>query len=245
VYYAEFLKVRRGLIGPVIAAVGIVLLNWYISWQFHAQSQDHVKGAPIPFFVVFAIGGLAASIYAIVIGGLADENGGHLPLAWSKPVSRSWYAVQVFAVDACAIVFIFALASAMSLAVFDAYGAASHFNYAGWIEQSVRFAVAPFAFFAITQASTASLDKPAGYTRGLILPAVFAVTILSIAQLPPAVHAILSALDYLNPIMWVAVESSDIGRTFGSYTATSLLGLSAISAIGLLGAVAQWRRLES
>jgi hypothetical protein len=244
VYYGRFLNVRRGIIPSIIAVSSVIMFNAILrkvlSGEITAPTAD------IPFFVVFAIGALAASIYATTLSGLADDNDGHLPVTWTRPYSRIAQACAIFAVDACAIFLMFALSTATALVVFLIYGAGGHFAYEpAWWGFAARFAAAPFAFYAIAQGLTASLAKPAGLVRGMVWGGLFFLIILSVTNLPPVIHQLVSIVDYINPMTYVAIEVTDLNHISASPTATALVGLAAITFAGLLGAVAQWRRLEA
>jgi hypothetical protein len=69
------------------------VLLYVLALRFHAGNATTGAIAQIPIIVIFAIGGFAASVYATMLGGLADDNDGHLSLAWTKPASRARYAL--------------------------------------------------------------------------------------------------------------------------------------------------------
>lgn len=245
-HYVELLKTRRGLVVACLVSVAALLLNYFLSLRFHTELSKASTTATVPFIAVFAIAGLIASIFATVLGGLADDNDGHLSLAWTMPASRTRYAVQKFAVDFCAILFIFAFMSAVTFAMFAVHGMARHFTFgADWNTQALRFAMAPLGFYALTQALTASISKQAGLVRGMTWVAMAILLVLSSLHLPAPLALIVDAVNRLNPAIYVAVDINDAGQVVSVGAVSATLGLVAVTAIGLLAALYQWRRLEA
>jgi hypothetical protein len=116
---------------------------------------------------------------------------------------------------------------------------------ADWISQAVRFAMAPLGFYALAQALTASISKQAGLVRGMTWVAMIALLVLSSLRLPSPIALIVSAVNYLNPAIYIAVDINDAGQVISVGAVSATLGLVAITVLGLFAAIVQWRKLEA
>ena len=87
-YYVEYLRASRSLvIGAIWVAVALAI-NLALWRAGNVVIED--KHFVVPLTIVWAFAGFVTSIYATVLGGsLAAENEGHLPVAWTKPVSKT------------------------------------------------------------------------------------------------------------------------------------------------------------
>lgn len=264
-YYKEWLRVRRGLIIILIGAAALLALH-FILLPFmgqpdsgfvvdtHGHSAAHAARAHapteelIPLSLFFSIAGIVAAIFAGIWGGsLSDENDGHLALAWTKPVSRTRYALTLMSVDLAFVAFVFVLAVGFVAAMVYQHGELRFLRVdpnAGF--NLARFTLLATAWYGLAQGLTASLRQHSGTVRGCGV--VVALILLAIANsdLPTAWVATAKLVNYLNPLAYAAYSSNHAQQLspFASWE-LNLIGLAAISVLGLTAALWQWRRLEA
>ncbi len=275
-YYREFLRVRRLFIGFAITMTSIMLLILLLSGHSHAvvssmaplhhpgmvaqagaSDRTNIRAPGIevsdashgfPFAVLFAIGALASAIFATILGCfLATENNGHLEIAWTRPASRTQYALAAVLVDAVGILAAFAFVLLVEAVLFSLKGW-WHFVY---MDQSSyqtlgRFLLYPLAWYGLVAGITASM-RGGGLAAGLAWPAASILIVLSSLNLPPAIRTILGLLDYLNPMMYgsYAAGNEAARHVMMMSPAVATLGLVGITVLGLGAALVQWRRLEA
>ncbi|MDQ6824470.1 MAG: hypothetical protein M3007_03280, partial [Candidatus Eremiobacteraeota bacterium] len=158
----------------------------------------------IPLSLLFAIAAVIATIFAGAYGGsLASENSGHLEVAWTKPVSRSRYALTTIGVDLLAAWAAFGITFAAAIAVI-AIG-----RMLGWVyvdgdawPNLVRFLLLPVAFTGLWQALTASLKTHAGNVIGFSVVACVILLSLAVAPLPRIWHGLVDILNFINPMVY-------------------------------------------
>jgi hypothetical protein len=188
-----------------------------------------------------------ASIFATILGcSLAKENDGHLPVAWTKPVSRSAHATVKMIVDVAAIAALFAIVGIAAYAYLSATGMARFIAVQPdtWL-QLLRFAMAPLAFYGLVQCLTASVGQRAGTVIGLTWVALFALSILGSSPFPDPYHSIFAFINHANPVAYIAVEINDAGSVITANLGAATLDLALIAAFGIAGAIYQWQRLEA
>lgn len=237
--YREYLRVRTYFMWFAIAVGCITLLSFI--------PNDHPMGSPFPYAQLFGVAGFVAAIFATALGTfLSTENCGHLELAWTTPMSRVSYAARLIAVDVAAILGMFALVVVAGL-----------FHAAIWghrmiVDAStgpalVRFLLDPLAWYALIAALTASVKgRAAGAIAGFSWVAAGLLTMLGDVNLPGVLHALVTALNYFNPLVYLTFESGAGARTVMQLSAQiSTIALCSIIALGVIAALGQWRRLEA
>ncbi len=201
----------------------------------------------VPFVVLIAVASFVAAIFATVVGTcLAAENCGHLEVAWTRPASRVAYAARLMAVDVVGIAAIFIFTIAFSLALIYVKG------WQGYIYKGEdvmpflgRFAAYPLAWFGLVVALTASVRARAGAIAGFSWAAgVLLIILLTLNNLPPAIHAVLEVLNHLNPLFYGSYAENN-GHFMGVPNPLAIAGLLGIAVVGIAASLAQWRRLEA
>ena len=264
-YYKEWLRVRRGLIVFVIIAVVLltlhfILLPWMDGPNSHivvetnghsaahaAHAQSHAADLT-PLSLFFAIAGVVAAIFAGIYGGsLSEENDGHLALAWTKPVSRTRYALATMGVDLAFVGVIFALTVGFIVEMIRQHGGAHAMTVDrdAWFNLA-RFTLLAAAWYGLAQALTASMRQHSGTVRGVSVAIAAILLGLGAADLPPLWHALVKFLNFFNPLAYGAYSDAQSQPLYPF--ATWELNLAALAAIAILGvtiALLQWRRLEA
>jgi len=267
--YKEMIRVRRGL---VVLAI-LVALALLVDFSFRDQqgsstvqvqigdqappAASHVHVAPeqelrarfgIPLSLLFAIAGIVATFFAAMYGSsLASENNGHLDVAWTMPASRNRYALTLIAVDILGAVTAFAMAlgtALIELAIARMLGNV-YVDQDAWLNLA-RFLLLPIAFTGFWQALTASRKAQSGGIVGLSVVACLVFLGLGAAHLPTAFHALVSFINYFNPMVYGTYSTGMVNH--GSPFQTPLLDVVALGLIGIVGtalALMQWRRLEA
>ncbi len=244
-YYVEYLRASRALLnGTIVTAIAFVLnLAIFFGGGFTVSDKPFV----VPLMIVWAVAGVAASIFATILGcGLSKENDGHLPVAWTKPASRSTHAAVKMIVDIAAITVFFAIVSAAAFAYLSATGTTKFVSVPSdtWL-QLLRFALAPLAFYGLVQCLTASVGRRSGTIVGLTWVAAFVLGTLGTAPLPQPYHSIFTFINYANPLVYITVQIDNSGSVVTAALGAATLGLVLIAAFGIAAATYQWQRLEA
>jgi hypothetical protein len=203
-----------------------------------------------PYSLLLAIAGFVAAIFATVVGTcLASENCGHLEVAWTRPASRLSYAARLMLVDVAAILAVFVFTALLSLALIFARG------WQGYMYMDTRFwqvaateIAFPLAWFGLIAGLTASVRARAGAIAGFTWVACMFLLVLLSFDLPPVIHGLLNALNYVNPLLYGSYSSTSTepARHLINMTpAFAIGGLIGIATLGIAAALAQWRRLEA
>src|SRR6202158_1997246 len=125
-FYMEFLFVRKVLYWLAgLLATAVALVSWALASSAHGI--PHHPAGFIPVEALLAGATLVAAIIAMIFAcALARQNDGHLPLVWTRPVSRQQYVFTVTLVHLAgiAVAVIMSLAAALSaVAIFGALSA--------------------------------------------------------------------------------------------------------------------------
>jgi hypothetical protein len=248
-WYMPYMRVRQAVLIYVSIAIGISLVAIALRY---APGTVHVHGMPVrtehsDVNVSMLLSGAAALVggFATVLGlNLAAENDGHLELAWTKPVSREGYALGVFAVDIAAMaacILFTALCAAVVVDVYAGYQAVALSSGDALLE-TLAFCGLPLLVYAWVAALSASLKRNRGTIAGIFWPLMIVLGVLQSLAVP-AVHAVASTLNMLNPIAVYTAVYTPNGNGSGPSVWMYAWGWL-VAAILLAAAVVQWRRLE-
>lgn len=218
---------------------------------------------PVSVRVLFLIAACVALVVGTILSGpLAKENGNHLEIAWTKPVSRERLAIGSFLVDvvgmiaAMVMTFVFLI---VTTALFQLPRLA--IDSQTWPVLALVILM-PVAWYALLTALSASLKRGLGAVLGLtwlaalILPGLT----LGLSQVEnPLFHFIglvLSYLTVLDPVVYLHLSSSsspaDVTPAYGYMS--GVLSSPPLARAGICLALAvfysalslvQWRRLEA
>jgi hypothetical protein len=254
VYYREILRVRRNLAIFLGILAGLLVLQIISNISQHGSlvrvtiTPDVATHTRLPLSLLFAIAGIVTTIFGGVLGtSLSCENTGHLALAWTKPASRNRYALTVMAVDAVAMLAAFGLTLVTTLAIvaFAAY-ASRLFVDGDALRNLARFLAIPFAWYALMQTLTASLRERGGLVAGLSWIVSLILLALGTAQFPPLWSHLITFANYFNPIAYAAYSTPQDQAPYPFVPwEFDLVALFALTVLGVIAALAQWRRLEA
>ncbi len=242
--YVEFLRVRRALIiyAILVAIAAIVTVASVSLASVHTVGANvsitiDSNGKPEPFLPHFAVshwrvplgllfglaGYAAVTIATVFASSLNKENDG-ANFVFTKPISRERLALQHMAIDAAGILSAFVIACVAIFGSFAALGLLDHIArdaQALWIA-ALGLGIG-FMWYGIMQAVTASYRGKGGtlvawsWAGFVILAGVSGVTFLG-----SAVHALVGALNFFNPIAYFTTLAS----SGGNVTVASVVGMS-------------------
>jgi hypothetical protein len=253
-FYVERLRTRITLLWSfaALAVLCVVALALWLLWptQMHVASHNDA----IAFVVVGWIAAIITAIVASILGSsLAVENCDHLEVVWCKPISRTAYAGGLLLVDLACLAIIFVVTFVLAYGMVSLYvGGPIHVPFDGdtaW--KTARFMLFPVAWFAIGQALTSGARGAwAGAVVGIMWPVLELLSVLATRPLGAVWHTILSTLNLVNPIgyfpFWEFDDKSSALREFFGYGVTiDTLALGALAILGVIIALARWRRLEA
>ena len=257
-YYTDLLRVRNGLFVYAIVIAGVfalsvltLALNGMLGqWHMQAASDRHLD-----LDALFAMATFSAMFFTFAMGtGLSCENSGHLPVKWTKPVSRVRAALTTFAFDAAGIIAAVALTFVTIVAIIALVGGASFIRATpDSAEQLARFIVYLLAFYGLIAAAGASLGGRGRAVSWAILGGSLLIGGFDASALPKPWGTIFTLLDYLNPMRYGSYHDSPSKSEtiqFGMTSTNLALGvdiaaLCLLAAAGLIAALLQWRRLEA
>jgi hypothetical protein len=259
--YVETLRARITLFWSLIAlgAMSAVALGLHVFLPAQMRVASHSDA--LCFVIVGWIAALLTAIVGSILGSsLAAENCDHLELAWTKPVSRTWYAGGLFLVDLICLAIVFVTTFVVAYVMVSLYvGGLFHIPFdQDTVWKMARFALFPVAWFGLGQALTSgSSGKIAGVITGIMWPVFELLSVLAarravhaVQPLGAAWHTVLSIVNLANPIgyfpFWEFDDKSSALREFFGYGLTiDTLALGAIAILGVVIAMARWRRLEA
>ncbi|HEY7980968.1 MAG TPA: hypothetical protein VID19_05750 [Candidatus Eremiobacteraceae bacterium] len=250
-YYMEFLCVRKTLYwlaGLLAAAVAIV--SWAIASPAHG-SPHHFGTIPVAALMAGAT--FVSAIIAMIFGcALARQNDGHLPLVWTRPVSREQYIITVTAVHLAGIAIAFVMTLAAAISVFAIFGALHALTMAGEapVDAGIvgRMVLFPLAWYGLVLAITASTRGGAGFMAfGAWIVGSVLVGFDASHLFGGAAGIVINVIDHINPLYYFSGHFDDSGRnqSLVSNVDVAMVGLAAIAVAGYAAAIAQWRRLEA
>jgi hypothetical protein len=261
VYYTQFLRITSGLkwLAIVLAAllaiiVAIAAANG--AFSMHSHGSPDKGGAPLP--ALFALAGVVASIFASRYARtLSEENEAHLPVAWTKPVSRVRFALTVVAVDAIGILAAFVLTMAAIFTLFAIFGVTRFVLVppdSG--VQLLRFLMLPFAIYGLMTALTASFGKAGRGLIGWCWAAFGTFALLGLADFPHPWKGVIATLNLVNPLTYAGYtyktghESMQIftgpnGAVIQAAVGVEFMALLVLAVVGLTAGVLLWRRVEA
>lgn len=216
-------------------------------------TMTYKPGADFTWGGLFQISILLGVIVASILAGpLAKENDGHLELAWTKPVSRERYALSAIAIDIATMI-----VSQLGLIAIVLLGTLM------WVVPSITIGrngallilfslLAPVAWYACLTCFSASLRRGPGVVVGLgwfaalVIPAILLATDHTYNPVGVGVHAIFTALAYIDPIVYIPnMRPHGPNSTLFSSMGIALAALAALSIAYIAVAVLQWRRVEA
>ena len=208
----------------------------------------------ILFDVALNIALVVGFVFATILAGpLARENAQHLEIAWTKPVSRTRYALEAVLANLCSI-WVVQILTTIAVMAMASFFIGTHFEVGAHTAQTAALAFfGPIAWYAMYLAATSSLKRGLGAVQGLAWPAAFLLPGLSVIGMFPGsplalrvIHDTFTALNFLNPMHYVNIVSSReamlVSEQSFDVRITMLIVLAIVyGAVGIL----QWNRVEA
>jgi hypothetical protein len=242
-WYIPFVRARRALFVYSYIAAAFTLLGIAIRFIPHTGHTNTVPDNALDLSG-FAVGvaGIIAGLATVMGLNLASENDGHLEVAWTKPVSREQYALGVFGVDLVTIFVAYIVTLAFAVVVTDIWIGHQAITFAHPLWQVFAVLAFPFYIYGLVVAASASMKRNRGMSAGLLWPVLIALALALELIRVDTVHAILRAVNTINPIILFSHDGSghNVMAPGGNYA----LGF-ALTAVCLALAMVQWRRMEA
>lgn len=205
-------------------------------------------GSKIPLSALIICAGFGATILATVFGKSLCSEREHTPLAWTKPVSRENFALAYLGVDALGIVVALVITLVLILAVIWGLGIAGFISADArvWPMLGMSAGIA-FAYHGVVRALTVGFPGRGGAITGASWAVGYVLVGLSAIPLPEAYHAIILALNFLNPLAYLT-KIDPTGQTSGVIPLTfgmRLLCVWLLAVITGITAIAIYRRAEA
>lgn len=235
----------------VRAAVG---MHGFVTVDSSQNVTFDMSQNAIEIDVVLVVALIFGLIFATILAGpLARENAQHLEVVWTKPVSRTAYALE--AILAC-LSGVWAV-QIMALIVVLAGGAffvGPHFSVGSHTAFAAAMAfLGPVAWFAMYLGLTSWLKRGLGAVQGLAWPIALVLPGLTLVGSDPssaivfrAFHAVVAALNFVNPMNYVRISSSPDLALLNAQTHEMRIVMLIVLALAY-GAVGiwTWNRVEA
>lgn len=221
--YVESMRARRLLFWfTIIVAAILVLALWGILTAIHyagTHGQMHPGGHTDTATLSKLLGSLilAPLLVATLLAPSLSNEGQTAPLLWTRPAARGSIAWQYTLVDVRAILIGYAiaiLAAFIGLVVIEAYGGKQIGEVMSplvldWPQSAgsaaITLAVSLMVYAAIRIIS-ARLPGKGGAIAGFTWIGMVLLLILSHYGLPDVLRDLVLAVNYLNPLVWVATS---------------------------------------
>ncbi len=275
--YVEFLRARRVLLWYFGILLGVYALGLIVGFLVPGQNHvgividtDPTSPAPVPTpahphhaslpgplpvsVLVYAVT-FGALLVAAILGSSLNRQREHLPLAWTRPLSRERFVLSFLAVDAVAIVL--TLAGTLLYVAFSM--ATSRGTHILWYLDPLAFPMAAFGLgaafmtYALAQAVTSWYTASGGLVKGLACAACGVLVPLGFARLGSPYDLFVAVLNYLNPLAYFVPIVVDAKQSPAVLEFVRLLPLDfgvKLACVWLLAALYMaiatygWKRLE-
>ena len=255
-WYIEFLRVRKALsiYGLMLLVLFAVTVAFRVYGTFHRYGADHFTSQPIEGLA--AVGAFITAFFATALAtSLAYHVGGHLEIAWTKPVSRDRFVFEVLLVDAIAIslAYLATIVSIITTIMVFSGRFPVVFSQLGIARTALEF-VFVFAFYMVIQAVTSGQRRYAGMIAGIAWPVFLFIMAAPTMHMPPAVSKFFEVIDFMNPLALISV-SNDPGMNDSGmiknmlqlplWSAPAVLDACALIVVAFIIALVRWRRIEA
>ena len=209
----------------------------------------------VPIWFYFAFAGFIAFIVATCLAGsLARENDGHGEIAMTRPALRMMLATQTIGVDIAGIA-LSILMTVVALIICQTFYELQHFKVDAATFQVIAMVLAaPFAWYAIITAATASMKRGYGAVIGFAWPVAIVIAIGGLAPWPHTIfgqtmHWVFMPISYLDPIRWMVIQMH-VNDSTGMISVDPGANLSIAMQVAFFIvystiAVIQWQKVEA
>ncbi|MDQ2991867.1 MAG: hypothetical protein M3R30_03470 [Candidatus Eremiobacteraeota bacterium] len=208
---------------------------------------------PLDIGMLFAGVTLLGLIIATCLGApLAREND-RLEVAWTKPIDRTMYALQLYATDIVGIVASLVVGVVFCIIAYSLFQAPHLTLTADGAWKIALSIVAGTAWYGMFAAITSWMKRGHGAFLGISWPVGLFVPGLALIPLDfnavgQVFHWIFQAISYIDPIAYLHLGVGTSGRVLGlaALDEPLKLGILALLALVYLGAgLIEWRRVEA
>jgi hypothetical protein len=252
--YVELLRIRTPLV--VMLAIWVLAVNLIVV-AINRFAGPH-PGMTWSIQDSIQMAGIVALAWATTLGAsLWMERDGHLPVAFTKPISRTRYALGVFGVDAAVLLGIFVAASVLAeiaaawSGVLDPTGLSF-----GVVLDAAKIYLIALAWFSLMQAFTAGMRSGVGVVLGPAWAVAVPLSIAGTVRLPEPWHAIVVGANAINPLaygvnMWMSAQGAANSISTSRLLETvvppqyAIAMLSAIVIAAVVFAINRWQRAEA
>ena len=158
----------------------------------------------VPFAAMLAGAAFAGLIVATFLAPALDNEYKTAAIAFTRPISRVNLALRYFAVDALTVVVatLLGLAAALIAVAFAGGLAYLNFDRSVW-DIVIVFGAATVMWYGLIVAAAALFPGRGPMIAGASWAFAFVVSGLLTAPFPAALHALIVALSYLDPIVYI------------------------------------------
>jgi hypothetical protein len=243
-YYIEVLRTWR-----VVRRYLIVLAGLYLLLAVLSAIVPHVGSGGDGR--TYSVGGHAAFVaficllFASISGSSLSRHLDHLDFALTKPRARAAFVANVLGIDVLGLSVLFLVTSlavtAAHIALGETHGIV--FDAASWFGIALAFG-SVLAWYALVQAL--SCDRgAAGWAVAGVWVAALGLQFLSAAPLGPGLHALVVALNVVNPIAYLSTVPFFATTGPASLSlAASTVGIYIVAGVAALVAMIRWQRVE-
>ncbi len=248
-YYVELLRARRVLFWYTISVFGLVALIGISVLGGHGNIED---AGTIPLSELLLACTVGAYVVATIVSTSLISESATLPITWTRPVPRDRIAWTFVAIDLATILagyLVIVAAVLVCLAIFGLLGAVQ-VTPGAWGAFVLGLGSAVM-WYALTSAASSRLSAHGVRVAALSWFAFLVIGSVWAAPVPAPIHAVLTVLNYLNPIAYINgvvveghVRSSAHNAIALSQTARIALEWI-IAAVAVTAAVRLWSTREA
>jgi len=247
-WYIEFLRARKALsvYGAMLLVLFVVALLFRLYGTFHRYGADRFM--PVPIEVLASMGAFITAIFATTLAtSLAHHVAGHLEIAWTKPISRDRFILEVLLVDASAIAIAYVGTMACMIATFMVFSGRFPLVLSPLgIARTALELVFVYAFYMVIQAATSGQRRFAGMIAGVSWPVLLLVMAAPSIGMPAPITRFFELIDFVNPLALLSVRTASQNMLrLPIWGAPAVLDACALIAIGFAITLVRWRRIEA
>lgn len=245
--YVEYLRVRRGLVSYAVALAFcfvVVTLMVHGNGGLHIKMSFDRKGVPVGDLL--QLGGIGAFFLATMFAGNLPGESATLSFLWTKPIARTTLAARFVAIDTLGLITGIVLVGLVSAIVMAGMGQLHDIRVARSDAAGGALALgAPLAWYGITLLASARLGRDGAARAGaLVWPVFLFVILLGTMNLPPPGHALVVALEHVDPLAYL-LGSDQPGSGLLGATLQRAAACWAIALVTITAAIRLWSTREA
>jgi hypothetical protein len=240
VEYVEILRARRVLFWSVMVLLGFVVLTALSIYGGHANVDN--RNGTVRFSVLVSGAVFAALIVATFIAPGLNAEAATTPIIWTRPQPRDAIAWRYVGVDAAtiAIGYVLMLLAILAESALMGFLGKITFDAAPSLQHFVLGLGGALMWYGLVTVAAARLPGRGGLIAGLSWAVFLIVAGVVAAPLPPLLHYIIVALNYLNPFAYVGGTTA--AAPFDISVRTALVW--AIAIVATVAGVRLWSTRE-